>query len=77
MGVTNIAVGAAVGTSKAGIGIAGLGTFKPELIMKVTLRKLPAFVHSCWGIIVPHPCCHVWYHCGVWSCGVCSYSRVL
>jgi V-type H+-transporting ATPase 16kDa proteolipid subunit len=30
-----IAVGAAFGTSKAGIGIAGLGTFKPELIMKV------------------------------------------
>lgn len=29
------AVGAAFGTSKAGIGIAGLGTFKPELIMKV------------------------------------------
>jgi V-type H+-transporting ATPase proteolipid subunit len=30
-----LAVGAAFGTSKAGIGIAGLGTFKPELIMKV------------------------------------------
>ena len=30
-----IAVGAAFGTAKAGIGIAGLGTFKPELIMKV------------------------------------------
>jgi len=29
------AVGAAYGTSKAGIGIAGLGQFKPELIMKV------------------------------------------
>lgn len=29
------AVGAALGTSKAGIGIAGLSTFKPELIMKV------------------------------------------
>lgn len=29
------AVGAAYGTAKAGIGIAGLGTFKPELIMKV------------------------------------------
>ena len=30
-----VAVGAAYGTSKAGIGIAGLGSFKPELIMKV------------------------------------------
>jgi V-type H+-transporting ATPase proteolipid subunit len=32
---TFLAVGAAFGTSKAGIGIAGLGQFKPELIMKV------------------------------------------
>ena len=32
---TSLAVGAAYGTSKAGIGIAGLGQFKPELIMKV------------------------------------------
>ena len=30
-----IAVGAAYGTSKAGIGIAGLGSFRPDLIMKV------------------------------------------
>ena len=35
-----IAVGAAFGTSKSGIGIAGLGTFKPELIMKVCHRLL-------------------------------------
>jgi hypothetical protein len=35
-----IAVGAAFGTSKAGIGIAGLGTFKPELIMKVRRRYI-------------------------------------
>jgi hypothetical protein len=27
--------GAAYGTAKAGIGIAGVGTFRPELIMKV------------------------------------------
>ncbi|CAG8619796.1 6090_t:CDS:2 [Ambispora gerdemannii] len=27
-------IGAAYGTAKAGIGIAGMGTFKPELIMK-------------------------------------------
>lgn len=30
-----IALGAAYGTSKAGIGIAGIGPFKPELVMKV------------------------------------------
>lgn len=37
-----IAMGAAYGTAKAGISIAGVGTFKPELIMKVPsfpLRK--------------------------------------
>jgi V-type H+-transporting ATPase proteolipid subunit len=31
-----LAIGAAYGTSKAGIGIAGIGSFKPELVMKVT-----------------------------------------
>ena len=30
-----IAIGSAYGTGKAGIGIAGLGTFRPELVMKV------------------------------------------
>jgi hypothetical protein len=34
-GVDGIAVGAAYGTAKSGIGIAGLGGFKPELIMRV------------------------------------------
>lgn len=29
------AVGAAYGTAKSGIGIAGVGTFRPDLIMKV------------------------------------------
>jgi hypothetical protein len=33
--VRYVAVGAAYGTSKAGIGIAGLGGFRPELIMRV------------------------------------------
>ena len=35
-----LAIGAAFGTSKAGIGIAGLGTFKPELIMKVCFLNM-------------------------------------
>jgi V-type H+-transporting ATPase 16kDa proteolipid subunit len=30
----NPGVGAAYGTAKAGIGIAGVGTFRPDLIMK-------------------------------------------
>jgi hypothetical protein len=35
-----LAVGAAFGTSKSGIGIAGLGQFKPELIMKVRTNTI-------------------------------------
>ena len=31
----NIGAGAAYGTAKSGIGIAGVGTFRPDLIMKV------------------------------------------
>ena len=30
-----IGIGAAYGTAKSGIGIAGVGTFRPDLIMKV------------------------------------------
>ena len=33
--------GAAYGTAKAGIGIAGVGTFRPDLIMKVSTVHLP------------------------------------
>lgn len=40
--LTTIAIGAAYGTSKAGIGIAGIGSFKPELVMKV--REAHAFI---------------------------------
>lgn len=29
-----VALGAAFGTAKSGIGIAGVGTFRPDLIMK-------------------------------------------
>lgn len=32
---TRTAIGAAYGTAKSGIGIAGVGTFRPDLIMKV------------------------------------------
>lgn len=38
-----LAAGAAIGTSKAGIGIAGLGTFKPELIMRVSADSSDSF----------------------------------
>ena len=43
----SLAVGAAYGTSKSGIGIAGLGQFKPELIMKVRhLPRAPLYILS-------------------------------
>jgi hypothetical protein len=32
-------VGAAYGTAKSGIGIANVGTFRPDLIMKVPFRR--------------------------------------
>jgi V-type H+-transporting ATPase proteolipid subunit len=32
---TTPAMGAAYGTAKSGIGISGVGTFRPDLIMKV------------------------------------------
>jgi hypothetical protein len=33
--LTGTGMGAAFGTAKAGIGIAGIGTYRPDLIMKV------------------------------------------
>ena len=33
--IDSIGLGAAYGTAKSGIGIAGVGTFRPDLIMKV------------------------------------------
>jgi V-type H+-transporting ATPase proteolipid subunit len=32
-------IGAAYGTAKSGIGIAGVGTFRPDLIMKASYRS--------------------------------------
>lgn len=31
----DVGIGAAYGTAKSGIGIAGVGTYRPDLIMKV------------------------------------------
>lgn len=41
--VIMLGVGAAYGTAKSGIGIAGVGTFRPDLIMKVR-RGRPSFL---------------------------------
>lgn len=37
-------IGAAYGTAKSGIGIAGVGTYRPDLIMKVVLPSDLSFV---------------------------------
>ena len=34
-------MGAAYGTAKAGVGIAGIGTYRPDLIMKVRAANDP------------------------------------
>jgi len=39
--MSNTGIGAAFGTAKSGIGIAGVGTFRPELIMKVSAVQTP------------------------------------
>lgn len=70
------AIGAAYGTAKAGIGIAGVGTFRPDLIMKVSSSSSAIFISyklkvTCnrsliklpyFDTLVPHPSRHVWYH---------------
>ncbi|KZT38910.1 putative V-type ATPase subunit C` [Sistotremastrum suecicum HHB10207 ss-3] len=45
-------VGAAFGTSKAGIGITGLGTFKPELIMKSLIPVVMSGIIAVYGLVV-------------------------
>ncbi|KAJ3547061.1 hypothetical protein NM688_g5442 [Phlebia brevispora] len=45
-------VGAAYGTSKAGIGIAGLGSFKPELLMKSLIPVVMSGIIAVYGLVV-------------------------
>ncbi|KLO11460.1 V-type ATPase [Schizopora paradoxa] len=45
-------VGAAFGTSKAGIGIAGIGPFKPELIMKSLIPVVMSGIIAVYGLVV-------------------------
>jgi len=45
-------VGAAYGTSKAGIGIAGLGQFKPEAIMKSLIPVVMSGIIAVYGLVV-------------------------
>ncbi|PPR02846.1 hypothetical protein CVT24_002324 [Panaeolus cyanescens] len=45
-------VGAAVGTAKSGIGIAGLGTFRPDLIMKSLIPVVMSGIIAVYGLVV-------------------------
>ncbi|KAF8336772.1 vacuolar ATP synthase proteolipid subunit [Amanita rubescens] len=44
--------GAAFGTSKSGIGIAGLGQFRPELIMKSLIPVVMSGIIAVYGLVV-------------------------
>ncbi|KAG5418042.1 VMA11 [Candida metapsilosis] len=44
--------GAAIGTAKSGIGIAGIGTFTPELIMKSLIPVVMSGILSVYGLVV-------------------------
>ncbi|CAG8771213.1 7537_t:CDS:2, partial [Gigaspora rosea] len=47
-----VAIGAAYGTAKAGIGIAGVGTFRPDLIMKSLLPVIMAGILAVYGLVI-------------------------
>ncbi|KAH8924035.1 V-type ATPase [Atractiella rhizophila] len=45
-------MGAAYGTSKAGIGITGMGTLRPDLIMKSLIPVVMAGIIAVYGLVV-------------------------
>ncbi|KAJ3293656.1 v-type proton ATPase 16 kDa proteolipid subunit 2 [Borealophlyctis nickersoniae] len=44
--------GAAYGTAKSGIGIAGVGTFRPDLMMKALIPVVMAGIVAVYGLVV-------------------------
>lgn len=46
------AAGAGIGTAKSGIGIAGVGTFKPEIIMKSLIPVIMSGILAVYGLVV-------------------------
>ncbi|KAJ3209222.1 v-type proton ATPase 16 kDa proteolipid subunit 2 [Entophlyctis luteolus] len=45
-------LGAAYGTARAGVGIAGIGAFKPELMMKSLIPVVMAGIIAVYGLVV-------------------------
>lgn len=73
----DIGAGAAYGTAKSGIGIAGVGTFRPDLIMKVHTDPWASFrdnVLMKLSATVAHTSRDGRDHCGLFSCH-CSPHR--
>jgi hypothetical protein len=64
-----IGIGAAYGTAKSGIGIAGVGTFRPDLIMKVGPANNDIIVSKQTHLTFPvsDPRRHVRYHWRLFS----------
>lgn len=50
--ITLSSLGAAIGTVKSGIGIAGISTFKPELIMKSLIPVVMSGILAVYGLVV-------------------------
>ena len=64
------ALGAAYGTAKSGIGIAGVGTFRPDLIMKArppAVKEARSSLTDTRHNTVTYPSGHVWNYCGLRS----------
>ncbi|VEU21302.1 DEKNAAC102470 [Brettanomyces naardenensis] len=45
-------LGSAIGTAKSGIGISGIGTFKPELIMRSLIPVIMSGILAVYGLVV-------------------------
>ncbi|OAX83832.1 V-type ATPase, C subunit, partial [Emergomyces africanus] len=50
--INHAAIGAAYGTAKSGIGIAGVGTFRSDLIMKSLIPVVMAGIIAVYGLVV-------------------------
>lgn len=82
--MSSLALGAAYGTARSGVGIAGIGPFRPELVMKVgihhLIRSMPSHqsfcnLMTCLITLVSYTRRHEWYYRSIWTCGCCVNSR--
>ena len=48
----HVGLGAAYGTAKAGIGISGVGTFRPDLIMKSLIPVVMAGIIAVYALVI-------------------------